>query len=134
MIAKNKNKIKSNEKNKRFLFFLVLISIFIIYLAVSNFRLYQERKKIEFEANELNQKLRELENQKNMYSNLLNKSNEQAFLEEIARTDLYLQKPEETVIVIKQEEEQEKISESSSSGSSSNFFENIINLVKNLFK
>jgi len=131
MIPKNKKKRKRQTQDNRLIFFLLIIAVLIIYLAISNFKLYQEKNRVKFESDLLMQELNDLENQKNKYSKLLNQSNEQSFLEEVARTDLYLQKPEEKVIVIKKEGNEEQ--SNTSQAEPSNFFENVINWFKSLF-
>jgi len=131
MIPKNKKKRKRQTQDNRLIFFLLIIAVLIIYLAISNFKLYQEKNRVKFESDLLMQELNDLENQKDKYSKLLNQSNEQSFLEEVARTDLYLQKPEEKVIVIKKEGNEEQ--SNTSQAEPSNFFENVINWFKSLF-
>jgi len=107
------------------------ILLFLIgFLAFSNFKLYQKRKKVNLKVDILNQKIQKLEKETKKLKKELLAINNLDYLEKVAREKFNLKKPKEKVIVIKREvsfkkEKKEK--------KENNFFQNWLNWLKSKF-
>lgn len=89
-------------KVKRWLFsglLAVVILVLLSLLSWSNWRLFQRRREVEAELNQLDRKIKALKQEKRTIQASINQEDEQ-LIEEMARQQLNLKKPGEKVIVI----------------------------------
>lgn len=126
MVAKKRKKF--NFKKVKKIFYFLAISFFVIVLLISCFNIYKKRVTAEKELNILNQEIDELNREKDLLNFTLGETHSDEFLERIAREELGMQKPGETIYIIKKESsEKEQIKEENYS-----FFERIMNWLKSL--
>ncbi|MDD2274711.1 MAG: septum formation initiator family protein [Candidatus Pacebacteria bacterium] len=126
MVAKKRKKF--NFKKVKTIFYFLTISFFVIVLLISCFNIYKKRVTAEKELNILNQEIDGLNREKDLLNFTLGETHSDEFLEKIAREELGMQKPGETIYIIKKElSEKEQIKEENYS-----FFERIMNWLKSL--
>ncbi len=108
---------KKNQNILTSLFISLLLFSVVIFLFMSNFRLYQKRADVSSILHQLEEKTQELEEEKEQIEQQIKEVGSEDFLEKIAREKLNLIKPGEQVVVVKietEEEEEEEIEEESS--------------------
>jgi cell division protein FtsB len=126
MVAKKRKKFNF-KKIKDILIFL-LISFLIVLLIISCFNIFQKRMATEKELNILNEELNELKKENDILNYTLGETYSDEFLERIAREDLGMQKPGETIYIIKKEADEIELEEEKSY----NFFERVTNWLKEI--
>ena len=100
------------EKAKKPLILLALILIFFtVFLAISNFKINQKKTELDSELQSLENKAKELEQKKNLLESQISQSQNQEYLEEVAREQLNLQKEGEKVVAFPISENQEETKE-----------------------
>lgn len=102
-----KRRTKKKRKDYRSTVFLSVIALFVLYMAISNIRIFVQRMQVDEELEELEQTRDSLESKKIQLTSLLDRTLSESFSEKVAREELSLKKPGEKVIVIKKEEEEE---------------------------
>lgn len=128
MVAKKRKKFNFNKKKILNIFYIIVISLLFIILIISCFNIYQKRVSSGKDLIKINKEIDELTKEKDILSFTLGETYSDEYLERIAREDLGMQKPGETVYIIKKdfsEEEIEKVREI-------NLFEKIRNWFSNL--
>lgn len=126
MVAKKRKKF--NFKKIKNIFSFLVISFFAIILIISCFNIFQKRLDAEKELEILNKEMDQLTKERDLLNFTLGETYSDEFLERIAREELGMQKPGETIYIIKKETiENESIEKENDS-----FWERIINWLKSL--
>lgn len=107
MVSKKRKKIKS-KNNAGVIAGLVVLVLLIVFLAYSNINLLTKRSELGEDLSSLNLEQDELLKQRETLKFDLGETYSEAYLERVAREDLDMQKPGETVYVIKKEGESEQ--------------------------
>ena len=99
MIADFKNKQKKGPWSK-LLFALggVLILLVFVVLVIANIKVYNKRKELATQVDNLKNKIEAIQQKNEDLKKGISKSNDDAYIEKVAREDLDLQKEGETVI------------------------------------
>lgn len=85
----------------------VIILTLLSLLGWSNWRLFQRRREVEAELNQLDRKIKALKQEKQTIQASINQEDEQ-LVEEMARQQLNLKKPGEEVIVIERPQSEQE--------------------------
>jgi cell division protein FtsB len=126
MVAKKRKKF--NFKKVKDIFLFLLISSLAVLLLISCFNIFQKRMTTEKELNILNEELDKLNKENDLLNYTLGETYSDEFLERIAREDLGMQKPGETIYIIKKEIDEIELEKKEDV----NLFERIINWLKSL--
>ena len=126
MVAKKRKKF--NFKKIKEIFIFLLISFLVVLLIVACFNIFQKRMATEKELNILNEELNQLSKENDLLNYTLGETYSDEFLERIAREELGMQKPGETIYIIKKEIDGVELVEKENYS----FFERIINWLKGL--
>lgn len=111
MVAKIRRKRNKKTNKKPFLFYILLTIIFLslaVFLAYTNFEVYQRRSKLKAKITSLKQELEKLEETNKILRENVNYIESEDYLERAAREELEMKKPGEEVVVIQKEEDQEE--------------------------
>jgi len=123
-----KKRKKHNLKKIKNIFLILLISFFIVLLLTACFNIWQKRMDAQRELSILNKELNDLTVENDLLNYTLGETYSDEFLERIAREELGMQKPGETVYIIKKEIDEVELLEKEKQS----FFERIINWLKSL--
>lgn len=126
MVAKKRKKF--NFKKIKKVFYFLMISFIVIILIISCFNIFQKRTNAEKELKTLNNEIDQLSREKDLLNFTLEETYSEEFLERIAREELGMQKPGETVYIIKKETSEDEKEENKNY----NFFEKVINWLRSL--
>jgi len=116
MIANFKKKQKTDPPPKFFVpaLFKLFFLLIIVFLIFENFMVYKERKKLNFQLDSLQAKIREIQNKNAKLKEGIDNADDESYIEKIAREELDLQKQDEKVITfIMPEPKQEENTNSS---------------------
>jgi len=127
-IMVTKKRKKHNLKKIKNIFLILLISFFIVLLLTACFNIWQKRMDAQRELSILNKELNDLTVENDLLNYTLGETYSDEFLERIAREELGMQKPGETVYIIKKEIDEVELLEKEKQS----FFERIINWLKSL--
>jgi len=127
-IMVTKKRKKFNLKKIKNIFLFLLISCLVILLLIACFNIFQKRMDAQRELSILNNELNELTVENDLLNYTLGETYSDEFLERIAREELGMQKPGETVYIIKKEIDEVELLEKEKES----FFERIINWLKSL--
>lgn len=99
MLTDFKKKQKRHPLRNTFLFFgAVALSLFLFFLAMDSWRLYQKRLDLATQISHLQNKIEDLKNKNESVHEAIAKENDDAYIEKVAREELGLQKSGEKVI------------------------------------
>lgn len=117
-----KKKINKDEESIPLFFFTLLISVFIIFLLFSFFRIQERKNQFNKELQELKEKLIQLQEKRDLSKLQITQIEKESFWEEKIRKEGYVKEGEKPVVVLKQqvdknESKDEKVRE--------NFFQKI---------
>jgi cell division protein FtsB len=136
MLAKKTKKRKIAKKQPKAKFPKMLATIFVllaVYLAYTNVMIFIERTRIGSDYTKLSMTYDELQEEKDLLKMRLGETYTDEYLEKVAREELGLYKEGEKVIVIKKGEEEVVEEEDNSQKRGGNFFEQVLNTIKEAF-
>lgn len=92
---------KPRRQKKLFqIFFSILVSIFIGFLSISNFRIIQKKEKLKAENQLLKEKIFSLKKEKNKLEAAISQIQKESYWEEKIREEGYLKKGENLVVFL----------------------------------
>ncbi len=98
MIADFKKKQKNNpSKQLALLFFALVLCVFFFFLVMDSIRLYKKRIDLASQVENLQQKIQDIERKNDALRQGMNKDQDDAYIERVAREELDLQQPGEKV-------------------------------------
>jgi len=105
MIAKKrKNKKRFLTPGKKSLFLAIFILPLVVYMAVANIRLNEERQKVLKDLAQVKQTSETYSEKEKNLNSLLTQASTPAALEKVARESFNLQKPGEKILVVKKDD------------------------------
>lgn len=129
--------IKKSKKGDKifYLFFLIVISLSIVFLSASIIRIIQKRNNLNKEIEEIKKTFFSLQEKKKQLEGQLAKIKTEAFWEEKIRQEGYIKKGENPVVILKPENLNFQKSESQIElPKTQNFLEKIKNFFKIIFE
>lgn len=128
MVAKKRRKFNFNKKKILRFFYTLIIASLLVLLIISCFNIFQKRMTTEKELESINEELENLTKQRDLLNFTLGETYSEEYLEKVAREDLSMQKPGETVYIIKKEGS----GDNESIVKEYSFFEKIFNWIRGL--
>jgi cell division protein FtsB len=112
MLAKKHKKVKwgihINKKKIAIVFWALFGLWFIVFLFYSNIKMFQKRTELDKNLEVLDSNVESLIKEKDSLNFMLGETSSDAYLEQVAREDLGMQKPGEQVVIIKKDNDLEK--------------------------
>jgi cell division protein DivIC len=93
----------------------VLVVAICIFLAVTDYHIYQKKKELTLQVENLQTKIQEINNSNSQLQEGIDNTNDSQYIEKVAREELDLQKPGEKVVsfIMPQNQEQTAVPEQS---------------------
>ncbi|NQU82551.1 MAG: septum formation initiator family protein [Parcubacteria group bacterium] len=110
MSKTEKSKIKLG-KNLLLVVAVIVLLVVLVFFAKQNMRINNKREKLQVELDSLEQRMLELTKEKENLQGTIIQSDEQEYLEEVAREELNLKRVGESVVAFPVVEEQEETEE-----------------------
>ena len=112
MLAKKHKKVKwgirINKKKIAIVFWAFFGLWFVVFLFYSNVKIFQKRTDLDKNLEVLDSNVESLIKEKDSLNFRLGETNSEAYLEQVAREDLGMQKPGEQIVIIKKDSGLEK--------------------------
>lgn len=132
MLSKKRKKVKWGidiNKRKMSVFFWALFCVwFVAFLLYSNVKIFERRASLDKELANLEDTAETLSEESDLLKFKMGETYSEEYLERVAREDLGMQKPGETVVVIKKNDSAEEGEEEQS------ILQNIVNWFNSLFR
>jgi len=124
-------------KNAKIIFLWGVLLTMLMFLAVTNIRIYQRREKLKITVENIKKEIEEAKEKNKILEDKIQESGEREYLEKIAREQYNLKAPGEEVAVVVRDKENASADFQSSASSGDalrkSFFQKIISDFKDIF-